>query len=1257
MTTSQTHSPVEAQLREILARRIMILDGAMGTIIQQYKLDEQAYRGGPGGRFADFAAPEGSGARELFVKGNNELLNLTQPQVIQEIHERYLEAGADLIETNTFGATSIAQDDYHMAHLVYEMNVQAARLARAATAKYSTPDRPRYVCGALGPTPKTASISPDVNDPAARNVTFDQLVAAYHEQVAALVEGGVDLLLVETIFDTLNCKAALFAIDLYFSEHPDTPRLPLMISGTVTDASGRILSGQTVTAFWNSVRHAKPLTIGLNCALGAALMRPYAEELSRIADTYVCIYPNAGLPNPMSDTGFDELPEDTSALLREFADSGFVNVAGGCCGTTPEHIRAIANLLSTAAPRAVPDIPVAQRLSGLEPFTIDENSLFVNVGERTNVTGSKAFARMILNEQFDEALSVARQQVENGAQVIDINMDEAMLDSVAAMTRFLNLIASEPDISRVPIMIDSSKWSVIEAGLKCVQGKSIVNSISMKEGEAEFLRQAVLCRRYGAAVIVMAFDEKGQADTFERKIEICKRAYDTLVQKVGFPPEDIIFDPNIFAIATGIEEHNNYAVDFINATRWIREHLPHAKVSGGVSNVSFSFRGNDPAREAIHTVFLYHAIKAGMTMGIVNAGMVGVYDDLAPELRERVEDVVLNRRDDATERMIEIAGTLKAGGAKQEQNLEWRDAPVGKRLAHALVHGITQWIVEDTEEARQRIANEGGRPIQVIEGPLMDGMNVVGDLFGQGKMFLPQVVKSARVMKQAVAHLIPFIEEEKAAEEARTGIVAKPKGKIVIATVKGDVHDIGKNIVSVVLQCNNFEVVNMGVMVPCAEILAKAKEENADIVGLSGLITPSLEEMAYVAREMQRDPWFRDRKVPLLIGGATTSRAHTAVKIAPHYDGPVVYVPDASRSVSVGQSLVTEGARDAYVAELAQDYERIREQHANKKALPMVSLAQARANKAKLDYAPVKPKFIGRRVFKNVELGALARYIDWGPFFQTWDLAGPYPAILDDEIVGAEARKVMADGEAMLKKIVDGRWLTANGVVALLPANSVNDDDIEVYTDDTRAKVDFTWYGLRQQGVKPVVDGVQRPNQCLSDFIAPKASGVADYIGLFAVTAGLGAEKIEKRFEAAGDDYSSIMVKALADRLAEAFAEYLHERVRTDLWGYASGETLSNAQLIKEEYVGIRPAPGYPACPEHTVKKEVFETLQAEDIGMTLTESFAMYPGAAVSGFYFAHPESKYFVVGKIGQDQLDDMAKRRGVDKETLERWLAPNL
>nr|WP_229262350.1 methionine synthase [Duganella guangzhouensis] len=1256
--TRPVMSKTDAQLREILARRIMILDGAMGTIIQQYKLDETAYRGGPNGKFIDFAAPANSGARELFVKGNNELLTLTQPGVIQEIHERYLAGGADIIETNTFGATSIAQDDYHMGHLAYEMNVEAAKLARNATAKYSSADKPRFVAGALGPTPKTASISPDVNDPGARNVTFDQLVDAYYEQTKGLIDGGVDLLLVETIFDTLNCKAALFAIEKYYEEHPAQERLPLMISGTVTDASGRILSGQTVPAFWNSVRHAKPLTIGLNCALGAALMRPYAEELSQIADTFVCIYPNAGLPNPMSDTGFDELPADTSALLKEFATAGFINIAGGCCGTTPDHIQAIGDILSTVKPRELPQVPVAQRLSGLEPFTIDDSSLFVNVGERTNVTGSKAFARMILNEQYDEALSVARQQVENGAQVIDINMDEAMLDSQAAMTRFLNLIASEPDISRVPIMIDSSKWSVIEAGLKCVQGKSIVNSISMKEGEEEFIRQAKLCRAYGAAVIVMAFDEKGQADTFERKIEICERAYKVLTEKVGFPPEDIIFDPNIFAVATGIEEHNNYAVDFINATRWIKDNLPYAKISGGVSNVSFSFRGNDPAREAIHTVFLYHAIKAGMTMGIVNAGMVGVYDDLPAELRERVEDVVLNRRDDATERMIEFAGSLKAGAGKQEAaTLEWRNGPVEKRLAHALVHGITQFITDDTEEMRAAVAASGGRPIHVIEGPLMDGMNIVGDLFGQGKMFLPQVVKSARVMKQAVAHLIPFIEEEKLAEEKRTGIVAKPKGKIVIATVKGDVHDIGKNIVSVVLQCNNFEVVNMGVMVPASEILARAKVENADIIGLSGLITPSLEEMAHVAKEMQRDDHFRMLKIPLLIGGATTSRAHTAVKIAHNYDGPVVYVPDASRSVSVAQSLLTPESREQYIAEIEQDYERIREQHANKKALPMLSIADARANKMKLAFAPVKPKFIGRREFKNVDLATIARYIDWGPFFQTWDLAGPFPAILTDDVVGEAATKVFEEGQAMLKKLIDGRWLTANGVISLLPANSVNDDDIEIYTDDTRSTVDFTYYGLRQQGVKPVVDGVQRPNQCLADFIAPKDSGIKDYIGMFAVTAGLGIEKHEKRFEDAHDDYSSIMLKSLADRLAEAFAEYLHERVRTDLWGYVTDEKLSNEELIGEKYLGIRPAPGYPACPEHTVKREMFNTMQAEEIDMELTDSYAMYPGAAVSGFYFAHPESKYFVVGKIGDDQVNDMAARRGVDKAELERWLAPNL
>ncbi len=1291
-------SPTEKILRDLMQHRILILDGAMGTMIQQYKLSEEDYRGE---RFKDFQGPKdatfcakgpscGCGAnhhpipaepsRELFVKGNNELLNLTQPEIIQQIHEQYLAAGADIIETNTFGATTIAQDDYFMAHLVNEMNLNAAKLARAACDKYSTPDKPRFVAGALGPTPKTASISPDVNDPAARNVTFQQLSEAYYQQVDALVQGGVDILLVETIFDTLNCKAALFAIEQYFEKLGH--RLPIMISGTVTDASGRILSGQTVAAFWHSVRHARPLTIGLNCALGAALMRPYAEELSDIADTFVCIYPNAGLPNPMSDTGFDEKPADTSALLKDFAESGFVNIAGGCCGTTPDHIQAIAEVVKNIPPRKLPEIPRATRLAGLEPFTILNDSLFVNVGERTNVTGSKAFARLILNEEYEQALQVARQQVENGAQVIDINMDEAMLDSVKAMRHFLNMVASEPDIARIPIMIDSSKWEVLEAGLQCVQGKAIVNSISLKEGEEEFLRQATLCQRYGAAVIVMAFDEQGQADTYQRKIEICERAYRLLAgdpaqyrsdaaagnydQGIGFAPEDIIFDPNIFAIATGIEEHNNYAVDFINATAWIKQNLPYARISGGVSNVSFSFRGNEPAREAIHTVFLYHAIKAGMSMGIVNAGMIGIYDELSPELREHVEDVVLNRRDDATERMIEFAGTLTAGDKKADTGLAWRGTeeqavPVAQRLSHALIHGITEFIVEDTEEARQEIAARGGRPIEVIEGPLMDGMNTVGDLFGQGKMFLPQVVKSARVMKQAVAHLVPFIEAEKLEQEKLTGIKQQPRGKIIIATVKGDVHDIGKNIVSVVLQCNNFEVVNMGVMVPAAEILAKAKEENADIIGLSGLITPSLEEMAHVAKEMQRDPYFRGVKMPLLIGGATTSRTHTAVKIAPHYDGPVVYVPDASRSVAIMQSLLTPEQREQYLQSLTQDYERIRQQHANKKGVALLSLNDARKNKMHCqfggEFTPSKPKFIGRRVLENVDLGILAQYIDWSPFFQTWDLVGSYPAILQDEIVGETARKVFADAQAMLKKIVEGRWLTANGVIALLPANTVHDDDIEIYADEQREQVAFTYYGMRQQTQKPVVDGVARPNQCLSDFIAPKESGVADYIGMFAVTAGLGLEKHEQRFLQQHDDYSAIMLKSLADRLAEAFAEYLHERVRKDLWGYASDEQLDNSALIAEQYRGIRPAPGYPACPDHTVKADMFALMQCQEIGMQLTESFAMHPAASVSGFYFAHRDAKYFSVDKIGQDQLADMAKRRAVSEQLLAQWLAPNL
>jgi 5-methyltetrahydrofolate--homocysteine methyltransferase len=1241
MSAAPHPSATEIRLREALARRILILDGAMGTMIQSRKLTEADFRGE---RFAD---------HPVHLKGNNDLLVLTRPDVIREIHDQYLASGADIIETNTFGATAIAQDDYQLGALAYEMNVAAARIAREAVDACSTEQRPRYVAGALGPTPRTASISPDVNDPGARNVTFDELVAAYGEQARGLLDGGADLLLVETIFDTLNAKAAIFALEAEFERRG--ARAPVMISGTVTDASGRILSGQTVEAFWHSIRHARPLTVGLNCALGAALMRPYIEELSRLADTFVSVYPNAGLPNPMSETGFDETPEITSSLLREFAEAGFVNIAGGCCGTTPEHIAAIAQAIDGLAPRAVPASDHVMKLSGLEPLKIGDESLFVNVGERTNVTGSKAFARLILNAQYEEAVSVARQQVENGAQVIDVNMDEAMLDSAAAMTRFLNLIASEPDIARVPVMIDSSKWSVIEAGLKCVQGKSIVNSISLKEGEGEFLRQARLARRYGAAVIVMAFDEKGQADTYARKTGICRRSYELLTQQAGFPPEDIIFDPNIFAIATGIEEHDNYAVDFIEATRWIKQHLPYAKVSGGVSNVSFSFRGNDHVREAIHTVFLYHAIRAGLTMGIVNAGQLGVYEDIEPELRERVEDVVLNRRPDAGERLVQLAEQVKAGGRKKDEDQAWRAEPVGKRLAHALVHGITQYIVEDTEECRAGIAARGGRPIEVIEGPLMDGMNVVGDLFGAGKMFLPQVVKSARVMKQAVAHLVPFIEAEKAAHIAAGG-EARARGKVVIATVKGDVHDIGKNIVSVVLQCNNFEVVNLGVMVPAEKILATAREEGADMIGLSGLITPSLEEMQHVAREMQRQGF----SMPLLIGGATTSRVHTAVKIAPHYtSGPVIYVSDASRSVSVCQNLVSDDAATKFIAEVTSEYERVREQHASKKGPELITLAEARANATRIDwtgYAPPRPKFLGRRQFRNYDLAMIAKYIDWGPFFQTWDLHGPFPQILADDVVGEHARQVFAEGEKMLERIVAERWLTANAAVAFFPANSVG-EDIEIYTDDTRREVLFTWHGLRQQTRKPVIDGMPNPNQALADFIAPKAAGIADYLGAFAVTSGIGIEKREAAFLAKHDDYGAIMLKAIADRLAEAFAELMHERVRRDLWGYAATESSTSEELIRERYRGIRPAPGYPACPEHSVKRPLFEALSATEVGMTLTENYAMHPASSVSGFYFSHPQSKYFNVGRIGRDQLEDLARRKSESVSELERWLAPNL
>ena len=1240
-----------AEFVRALGERILVLDGAMGTMIQQFKLGESDFRGT---RFAE---------HHQDLKGDNELLSLVRPDVILDIHRQYLAAGADVLETNTFGATSIAQGDYDLPELAYELNVESARLARQACDEFSTPERPRFVAGALGPQPKTASISPDVNDPGARNVTFDQLRMAYVEQLQGLLDGGIDIVLIETIFDTLNAKAAIFAVEEVFEQRG--VRLPVMISGTVTDASGRILSGQTVEAFWNSVRHARPVTIGLNCALGAALMRPYIAELAKICDTYVCVYPNAGLPNPMSDTGFDETPADTSALLEEFARAGLVNMSGGCCGTTPDHIRAIADKVGQLPTRVVPEIAVKTRLSGLEALNIGEDTLFVNVGERTNVTGSKMFARLIREEKYDEALAVARQQVENGAQIIDINMDEAMLDSVACMPRFLNLIASEPDIARVPVMIDSSKWEVIEAGLKCVQGKPVVNSISMKEGIEPFLHHARLCRRYGAAIVVMAFDEDGQADTLQRRKDICRRAYDILVDEVGFPPEDIIFDPNVFAVATGIDEHNHYAVDFIEGTRWIRDNLPHARISGGVSNVSFSFRGNEQMREAIHTVFLYYAVQEGMTMGIVNAGQLGVYADLAPDLRDLVEDVILDRTEPRgktdpadertpTERLVQKAETVKGAGSKREEDLSWREQSVEQRLSHALVSGITAFITEDTEEVRQKIADRGGRPIEVIEGPLMDGMNIVGDLFGAGKMFLPQVVKSARVMKQAVAHLIPFIEEEKRQIEAAGGDV-RAKGKIVIATVKGDVHDIGKNIVSVVLQCNNFEVVNMGVMVPCAKILETAKQENVDIIGLSGLITPSLEEMAYVAAEMQRDDYFRERKMPLLIGGATTSRVHTAVKIAPHYDGPVIYVPDASRSVGVATNLVSDQAQ-AYLDEIKSEYEDVRRRHANRKATPLLPLSDARKTRPAIDwstYTPPRPKFLGRRTFKNYDLADIARFIDWTPLFQTWSLFGQFPAILEDKVVGEQATKVYADAQAMVRKIIENRWLTANGVVGFYPANTVNDEDIEIYTDETRSEVLLTWRNLRQQGAKR--EGVE--NKCLADFIAPKSSGVADYIGMFAVTGGLGIEKKAAQFEAEMDDYSSIMLKALADRFAEGFAECLHARVRRDLWGYCADESLDNDALIAEKYVGIRPAPGYPACPEHVVKKPMFEVLDCGDVGMELTESYAMMPASSVSGFYFSHPKSQYFNVGTIGEDQFADYVQRSGRTEDDVRRTLSSSL
>ncbi|THK42403.1 methionine synthase [Methylophaga sp. SB9B] len=1220
------------QIRSLLEQKILILDGGMGTMLQSYKLSEADFRGE---RFANHPCD---------VKGNNDLLSLTQPQIIRDIHRAYFEAGADIVETNTFNGTSIAMADYQMEDLVYELNKVSAQLAREVADEFtaSNPDKPRFVTGVLGPTNRTASISPDVNNPGFRNVSFDQLVEAYLEAIRGLVDGGSDLLLVETVFDTLNAKAAVFAIEQYFEQHD--VHLPVMISGTITDASGRTLSGQTAEAFWNSLSHVQPISIGLNCALGADQLRQYVEDLSNIATSYVSAHPNAGLPNEFGE--YDESPEVMAVQIKEWAESGFLNIIGGCCGTTPAHIKAIAEAVEGVKPRQRVENKHYCRLSGLEPLTITPESLFVNIGERTNVTGSIRFAKLIKEGDYDTALEVARQQVENGAQIIDINMDEGMLDSQDAMVTFLNLVAAEPDISRVPIMIDSSKWEIIEAGLKCIQGKGIVNSISLKEGEAKFIEQAKLVRRYGAAVIVMAFDEDGQADTRERKREICTRSYEILTEKVHFPPEDIIFDPNIFAVATGIDEHNNYAVDFIEATRDIKQSLPHAMISGGVSNVSFSFRGNNPVREAIHAVFLYHTIKAGMDMGIVNAGQLAIYDDLPEELRERVEDVILNRRNDATDRLLEIADKYKGDGSvEKKEDLEWRSLPVVKRLEYALVKGIADFVEEDTELARQEYA----KPLEVIEGPLMDGMNVVGDLFGEGKMFLPQVVKSARVMKKAVAYLMPYIELEK-----DDSTVSSSNGKILMATVKGDVHDIGKNIVGVVLQCNNFEIIDLGVMVPAQKILDAAREHNVDIIGLSGLITPSLEEMAHMAKEMERLGF----EIPLMIGGATTSLIHTAVKIDPNYHGPVIYVKDASRAVGVAQNLVSKITRDDFVGKIKTDYQTKREQHKGRKSTRrLLTLKQARANKTKIDwptYQAVKPAQTGIQVFDDYPLQELVDRIDWTPFFQSWELAGRYPRILTDEIVGEHATHLFEDAKKMLKQIVDEKWLKARAVIGLFPANSVGDDDIEIYTDDSRQQVLMKLHSLRQQAEKPP----GRPNAALADFLAPKETGVEDYIGAFAVTAGIGIDEHIERFEADHDDYHSIMLKALADRLAEAFAERMHERVRKEFWGYKKDEQLDNEDLIDEKYQGIRPAPGYPACPDHTEKGLLWDLLDVEKrIGMTLTESFAMLPTAAVSGFYFAHPESRYFGLGKISEDQVKDYAKRKNWTLDYAERWLAPAL
>ena len=1218
-------------LDALLKARILVLDGAMGTMIQQRRLDEAAFRGE---RFKNWK-------RDL--KGHNDLLNLTQPEIVQDIHRQYLEAGADIIETNTFNSQSISLADYHMESLAYELAKAGAECARRAVAQVCAAQAGRrcFVAGAIGPTTKTSSISTDVNNPAARGTTYDELVSAYFDQVRGLVDGGVDILLVETIFDTLNAKAAFFAIERFFDEQ--RLRLPVMASVTFIQAgSNRGVTGQTVEAFWNSVSHVPLLSVGINCALGPKEMRPLIEELSQIAPIYVSSHPNAGLPNPLLPTGFPETPDTLAPQLKEWASSGWLNIVGGCCGTTPAHIKLIAGAVRGVPPRVPPLIEPYTRLSGLEALTIRPESNFVNIGERTNVTGSPAFARLILGGDYDSALSVARQQVEGGAQIIDINMDEGLLDSKAAMEKFLRLVGSEPDISRVPVMVDSSKWEILETGLKNIQGKAVVNSISLKEGEAKFIEQATLIRRYGATMVVMAFDERGQADTLERKTEICARSYKILTERVGVPPQDIIFDPNVLTVATGIEEHNNYAVNFIEATRWIKQHLPLAKVSGGISNISFSFRGNNVVREAMHAAFLYHAIKAGLDMGIVSAGQLAVYEEIPKDLLTLVEDVLLNRRPDATERLVAFAETVKQKGKATVKDDEWRAGAVEDRLAHALVKGITDYIDQDVEEARRKYA----KPLEIIEGPLMAGMNIVGDLFGSGKMFLPQVVKSARVMKKAVAYLLPFMEEEK----ERLG-QARANGRVLLATVKGDVHDIGKNIVGVVLGCNNYEVIDLGVMVPCEKILATARDLKADIVGLSGLITPSLDEMVHVAKEMTREGF----TVPLLIGGATTSKAHTAVKIAPSYEPSVVHVLDASRAVGVVGSLMNPGQKPEFVNQVRNDYDRVRQAHQDRTAKPVLPIARARANRFTSDWTAIEipvPSFLGLKVISDQPLGELVPFIDWSPFFHTWELKGRYPTIFNDAAVGPKAKELHDDALHLLERIIKRKLLTARAAYGFFAASSIG-DDIQLYSDEGRKKLLTVIHTLRQQSEKPQ----GQPNLALADFVAPGDSGRKDHIGVFAVTAGIGLDDLCRRFDKDHDDYNSIMAKALADRLAEAFAEWLHKRVRED-WGYGKGEKFSTEDLIREKYRGIRPAPGYPACPDHTEKRLLFDLLQAEqNTGITLTESFAMLPAAAVSGFYFAHPEAKYFAVGKIGKDQVEDYARRKGMDLRTVERWLGPNL